>query len=355
MFPAAHSFSQTSVPPLDSLLSIEWISKGNKFSSKPLVHNGLVFETFNLQYALRTENGERLYFSNHQHQSLIRTLTKDSVVVFSSDMGLSVLDIYSGSVIYESFNRIKRPWTKVPGYWGDENFYTALDDTTFIAFSLKSRRVIWKKKLPTVIFNLPIIRGDTIYLADKECLYVLDKHSGKELQKYELGEIISNTHVIGDILYAWIQGKGLIAMSISTGAVLWTFNDSKYKQMYFELLFDRDIIYLYSKELYALSRHTGRVIWSNQGLKSRETYTLGLTKKYILAFKKVDDRATLVACRKTDGKIIYAEFQPKGEFLKFISPSLDSILRFGSRMHGNFIYAVDLNGNIYCLRVREDG
>jgi outer membrane protein assembly factor BamB len=151
-----------SIPTLDNLLEVKWVVKGSKDSSNPLINDGLVFETFGLTYALQAETGQKLYFNDLKHQSIIRSTTKDSIIFFSSEEGVAIVNIYKGKIIFKSKGIPYKPFVNKPRVITDRFVYTALNDTTLVAIRIANGEIEWKKPCRK-IFNLPLIKGEFIY------------------------------------------------------------------------------------------------------------------------------------------------------------------------------------------------
>ncbi len=342
------------IPTLDHLFDLKWTIKGKDYSSNPLVHEGLIFETYGLEYALKAETGEKLYFKNPQHQQIIRTLCSDSLVVFSSRYGVSVVNIYNGEIIYQSSEVIMEPWVSRPRIVEGDKIYTALNDTTFAALAITDGKVLWKKSV-NEIYNVPMIKDNILYFGDKKYLYAVDKDTGKEKWKEELGPFASDPFIKNDMLYVYIQNEGLIAWNIQNKETNWGLKIREKTYRNYAIQMERDTIFFSDVNLYSISS-SGERIWINERAKSATSFIVGLTRKHILVFKVIDDFEVLVACEKTSGHIAYEAFIDIYSSDNSDKPlaNLEGIsFRFGNKMYNNLLYAVDPHGNIYCFEVKE--
>jgi outer membrane protein assembly factor BamB len=189
-------------------------------------------------------------------------------------------------------------------------------------------------------------------------LYVRNRNTGDEIWSVEIGEFVSYPQIISNILYVWIKDKGLIAYDLSKRKIIWEKPQDR-KDDEYEIIIEGGVMFSNSKRLMAASLKNGKVLWINNEFRSVDSFTLGMTKEYIFAYKVVDDYTLLTASDKKTGKLLYEGFTTIYDNLK--EPKPDRPLanlegkhfRFGDKMYKNFIYAVDVRSNIYCFEVKE--
>jgi outer membrane protein assembly factor BamB len=332
---------------------MKWSVKGQSNSSNPLVHDGLVFETFGLEYAWNATTGDKILFKGKS----LRNSTKDSLIHFSSSRGVAIVNIYNGQLIYQSRKMIKRPWIEHPRVIRGRYPFIALNDSAFALLNVADGAVKWRRSLKG-IYNAPVMNEDAVYISDSKCIYALNKDTGAELWKSDIGAVASDPLIIDNVLYVMTATKGLVALDVKARKIVWEFKPAQISRNH-QIHIDGDSIFLSGLNLYALSRTTGKLLWQNTAIEISENFVLTTTSKYILVYKIVDDYQLLVACSKTDGRIAFEGFSTVYDSVK--EPALSRPLsqfegrhfRFADSMYKGCLYATDPRGNIYCFQVKE--
>jgi hypothetical protein len=342
------------LPTLDSLLSLSWKVEGTSYCSFPLINDGFVFTSLNNDYAIKVESGEKLYFTRKEDQRQIKKECSDSLLFSKTNKGISVLNIYNGGKVFHSMYPMRPNWICETKFLRDSLLFSSISDSIFFAFNLLNHVEIWKKSFKSKLFNTPIIYDNIIYITDQSFLYALNKESGEELWKFELGgPLLSKPYLIENIFYAWVKDKGLIALDIEKEEIKWLIGNLKQFNEY-EILIEDNIIYLQSGKLYAISLENGEIIWANDIFSSFLSLYIGKSKKYLFAYKSLDDNIILTAVDKKTGEIKYEGFQGYSLNLRPLSHLEHVLFRFSDKMHNNLLIAVDVRKNIYCFEVNED-
>ena len=343
-----------SPPTLDELLHLKWKVPGTSNSANPLVNDGLVFETFGLEYGLDALTGEKLYFGREGDEIRIRMLTRDSILLFTSKKGIALLNIYTGLRIYESKQRIRYPRIRRPRIITGDYAYTAINDSSFAAINISDASIKWQTPLND-IYNEPIISEELLIIGDQRGLHFLNKEEGNILKSLEVGQLGSKPHLVEGTIYVWIEKRGLIAYDLTQSKIIWEFSQNR-KGYEKEIVPTSENIYFNSFDLYSLSQSDGNVIWRQNQLKSFESFILFCTDKYVLTMKGIDDFSVLVACDIANGNIVYQAFKNiygSDNSSKPLAYLEGENFRFGTKMHNSLLYAVDLQGNMYCFEVNE--
>ena len=353
---AMRSQSQADVlPTLDNLLKLKWSVQGSAHSSNPLVHDGLIFETFGLNYALDAATGEKLFFGRAWHQTRIKSLTRDSLVCFSERPGVALVNIFSGKIIFQSKNAITTPWVEKPRLVRGTFLFTAISDSVFAAIDVKSGEIAWKKKMRS-IYNYPLSKGGGVYVSDSEFLYILDSKTGSEKGRVKLGIFGSDPILISNVIYVWLEDRGLVAYDLEKSRIVWEKKQVRGDYEY-KVIIENEIVYTSEDHLRALSIKNGRVIWENDNHESIYSHILLSTKKYFICYKPMDDSSVLVAAEKSTGTLKFEAFTTVYDFEgkpKRPLAHLEGVhFRFADEMHKNLLYAVDPSGKIYCFEVGE--
>lgn len=348
---------QTSgVPTLHELIELKWTMKGNRYSSTPLVNDGLVFETFVLDYAYEALSGEKLYFDNVNHQKAIRNLTDDSLVFFSSRGGQALVNIYNGKQIFKSDIRIRNPWISKPRIVNDSILFSAINDSTFSAIGIYSGETLWKRHLKN-IYNVPIRVNETLYVSAGDSLYKLDVRTGRELRKMEIGEFVTDPKLVGEVLCVWVKGRGLVAYDLQLDSIRWEHGDNMDAER--EIVSQDSLIFTNGSFLASYQLVNGALIWENNQYSPTDGFVLAETNNYLIGYRRLDDYACLAASKKENGELSFECFTNIFDDLQNPKPArplsqMDGLLfRFGNQMYNNLIYAVDQNGDIYCFQVNE--
>ncbi|CAD5257227.1 MULTISPECIES: PQQ-binding-like beta-propeller repeat protein [unclassified Imperialibacter] len=344
------------VETLDKLLELKWTAKGQRYSSNPLVNEGLIFETYGLAYAYEAASGKKLYFSKPEDQEAIKEITNDSLIFFSSRGGQALVNIFNGKTLYKSNNRIREPWIRKPRVINGPVLFSATDDSTFSAISVLNGKKLWERHIEN-IYNIPIKVGDAVYVSGDKFLYKIEASSGEILEKILLGKFASDPKLNGELLYVWIKGMGLACFDLSLNSIVWKNENSSASDM--EILLNDSILYTTNASLSAHQSINGTVAWRNDGYTPADAFMMAETQNYLLTYRRIDDYACLTAARKSDGKISFECFSNIFDSLQNPKPErplieMDGLLfRFGNEMHENLIFATDQNGTLYCFQVNE--
>jgi outer membrane protein assembly factor BamB len=292
-----------------------------------------------------------------EDQTKIKAYTKDSIIHFSSEKGVAIVNIFSGKLIYRSKQMIEEPWKESPRVITGKNAFTALNDSTFISIDVVSGNIKWKKLVKN-IYNIPIIANDLVYVGGSKYFYAFNKDTGKEIDKYELGPFASSPKIISRVLYVWIEDRGLIAFDLNKRKIVWQKTQDR-KDSEYQIIFENNMVFSNSNHLMASSLKDGKVLWLNDKFESINSYILTTTKNYVFAYKSVDDYSLLTASDKKTGKLLYEGFTTIHDDFK--EPKPDRPLanlegkhfRLGDKMYKNLLFAIDPHANIYCFEVKE--
>lgn len=174
-----------------------------------------------------------------------------------------------------------------------------------------------------------------------------------------LGRLGADPIVEDGLLYAFVIDKGLLCYKLATKELVWQYTDFDGFHANYQLVNQKETLFIIDKHLKAISKGNGSLEWENTELGAGDTHLLAATQRHILTYKTYDDQVSLAACEMNTGQTIYERFSENGDRTgdnPSVSPleNLDGmVFRFGQRMYGNLLYAVDVRGWIYCFEVIE--
>ncbi|MHC1702737.1 MAG: PQQ-binding-like beta-propeller repeat protein [Tenuifilaceae bacterium] len=252
-----------------------WKSQVMNSYGRPLVINNIVIPTFGIEYAIRLDNGSRLYYNLPADAAYIKTQCKDSLVLFRSEYKIVVKNIYTGQDMAQ-IAVSKGFWLNlIPIVIKDTKVLYKFDGYTLRIFDLNSKKDIWEFKLEekreNYISNSFVSFGNNQLARSKRELFLIDPIKCKILWRMNIREICADPILKGDILYLNTFNDGIYAINIVKKEIVWNYRsgrseiDTKNVTGFYQALeVDSSAVYAgISGEIYALSIKDGGFLWKN--------------------------------------------------------------------------------------------
>lgn len=252
--------------PLTEALNVAWIDSTANHDpyddQRPLVENGILFPYNNIEYAIDTKSGSRLFYKDsRQHLSGLFT---DSLLLFDAKEKAIVLNIFSGDVVLET----DKTYGAYNGYllpvFVDNFVCIKTDKKNLDAYDIISGEKKWEFRPENSVHTQPIVFDEEVIFCDKTTIYALDKNNGNLLWKKLIGErVTSNITVDEGMFYLWALPRGLIAFDPTVKDIAWEYNDLGDQYSNYTLPVSGDTIFFVNEYLYAVNKVTGSVIWKS--------------------------------------------------------------------------------------------
>lgn len=201
----------------------------------------------------------------------------------------------------------------------DGILYFGSGDGFFYALNASDGRQLWSYPLKAEGLGRPTVAGEDVYvLGGNNVAHSLNAKTGKLNWVYTRRDASnlsirggSQPLISGNIVYFGFSDGALVALSRSSGSVVWEVNlnpNKRFRDVDASPILEGDIIYIssYDGQLYALQKSDGKTIW---------TVNEGGYEEVLIAGKTIFLSATsgkILAIEKATGKIIWSKTNPKG-------------------------------------------
>ena len=294
---------------IDTLLKPHWevtLESWNVYDGKPFVKDGILFPYHHEEFAIDISTGKKLNIKEQKTQELFRNLFNDSLLLRDNYDQVSITNLRTGTVTF-SMPR------KGPAYYGcvspklisGDIIYIAKNENTISAINPLDEGVLWEFICEEKICARPKLIDNNIMFCDKNSLYLLDRSSGKVIQRKKFeGRIVSDIKADEETLYLWVKGEGLYAIDQKTLETKWNYNDFEYQFGNYRLIFEGDTIFFASWHLFALNKTLGELMWKSSYSDITSVHNIALVKDSILYYDSGSDGAVsfITAVEKDTGE-----------------------------------------------------
>jgi pyrimidine-specific ribonucleoside hydrolase len=196
----------------------------------PAIADGVVFTgTSEFLYALDSETGAELWRFRPEGGApdpAARVAVAEGVAYFGTPAGLVyAVDIATHQELWSFQTGFGTNGVASRPAIVDGIAYFGSDDATFYAVDTISGEEIWRFTAPGALPSSPTVAGDRVFfgVVSGDGLVALDRGSGDELWRADLGGIISSPVVSEGAVYVGSGDGNLYAVDAATGDVLWRF------------------------------------------------------------------------------------------------------------------------------------
>ncbi len=344
------AYNSDSILLMSDLLKLKWTVPYNTKSGYPYLQDGFLFPTYSPAYAIDAKNGKRLYYKPTKNVRLFRKNSRDSIFAFRNYNRVFVIDTYKGKTLYKTFRKCMYPVRTKPQAIKDSIFCFATNDSTLVAYNLKTDSVLWNFTSKPYIYEYIIKFNDNIWVSAENYLYALSRKDASTLWKIKLGRFFSDPVVRGNKMYVMIKDKGVVCFNLETRKTEWVFTDiDNLPYQSVKLLSDTANIYFMSGELYSINKETGKLNWKNSKISTPYSTSLVFCKDYIITYTE-DELLTnyALACNKENGNIIFN--MPEKAKNRTNMAFQDNIFSFADGVYENNLYAFG-SDSIYCFEI----
>lgn len=353
------------IPTLDKLLKLRWtheVGCWSPYDGLPLYYNGMIIPYQDVMYVLDAETGEKILFGSQEVQEM--TNNNESLVFFENfhknkqKVEHKVVDLLTSKVLVNQYNkRLVYVGHNIVTILNDGITYFPKDWNTLVAVDAQTSNTIWEFTADSIIYTKPKVHNSLLCFGDLENFYALDKDTGVEQWRVELGEIVSSIEINDNYAYLWAKPSSLLALNLDTHRIEWAFSDVPAQKNNYNLLLEGDTIYFSSTSIFAINRKDGSLIWRSEYEDSYSGVHIALCDNYVLYYDVETDREAppLTALDKFNGKIAYQYFTsdtyPQDfENVRELNRLDYATMYFMKTTHENMLYGISQD-KIYAFEV----
>ena len=350
------------INPISNVLRLKWVDSVENWTTNfnyPTLTGKYIIPFSARQYVFNIIDGKKVNV-----QLLLNNKINIQSFLFEDINKIELLELDNLKIFeFEKESRATYNGYKSVSYVLDSNIYFKLNNTDLIKYNFLLNKLVWRYSVTDRIKSQPIINefNKTVIFCSTKNIHVLDKGSGKEIWRLQVGEKIkAKVELVGQFAYVWSKGKGLVAIDLDKRQIAWNFytiNQAQEKNQY-NLLIEGDTIFFVSGDVYAVNRLTGELIWkTNHNCASHaSSMDVGITKKYVLYYDHcAESFPLLTAVNKQTGKVEYQEFTSELYPPDDETGLSDLDIRnfsFVRGMYKNYKIAIYMD-KIYCFEVLE--
>lgn len=348
---------QDETKPVTEILKPIWNIGAEHGFGSPLVENGIVFLPMNLKYAVDAQNGRKLFFKDEETKIYFKENFKDSIVLFNSQNRVSILNLYSGDVIYDLKRTRSWPFFNTPEILKNNLVCVLKDNNHLITLDLITQEVLWTFETDNSLYDKIIIDKKEIYVTDKKNFYCFS-HDGDIRWQIELGEVVCNPVVKGNILYAYVIEKGIYALNLHTREIEWFYkHDYNFKYIGRKIIVDERNVYFIGPDLYAINRYTGVKVWTSSEFGSSITDPLLFINQFILAYSDTE-KIPYISILTKDGKLVYklftSDIYPPASRTETFSYMDNFLFMFAENIENDLLIGLtETEDSLFCFQIKE--
>ena len=291
------------------------------YFQQALIVDDILIHHFDVNFAIDLASADPLYFSEHDHQAVIKSRIKDSLLVYDLMDKIVIKNIYTGKIFVD-----KRKYKKF-GFNGNSDSPYFLKDSLVIYIEDKNKLFAynpfkgtssWQKDFPETVYAFDYYEEDKINLITKTTFYQLSKVTGEVLWSLPIiqdGKSSLNTdlNLKDDKLYLWGESAGINVVNLRSKKIesQWLANGEG-AEFTMQIIFESDSIFARTpSNIYCVSQKDGTVYWTSEDVSIRSS--LVVHDDYIFFYQRGQENNgdLLAALSRETHQLEYAQFTSK--------------------------------------------
>jgi outer membrane protein assembly factor BamB len=353
--------------PIENIFEVVWTDtiKLKKRVGEPMLNGNLVIPPFGNDGCYLAKTGEKLYYTFSPHQKIIRENRESKYVLLKTRGFNTILDIETGKEIYEGYYKEVKDRDRIPHIYQNRVINSryvcfASGLKTFTCVDTSTMAGKWVFESDYELYDYYVEHEQVVYVGSEKYIYAIDLQTGKLKWKTEVGIVKANLILEDNILYAFIEAKGIVALEIKSGDIKFT---TKRISLFLNpkrlLSFDNSL-YFIDHKVHAVNNKNGTYIFETDDYEAcTNTESFFIYKDYIFSQSCANNNYFLEGFNRHTGEKVFRaskeiEGNPVEDFLKDAT--------YFSVPYGNMIYATSMAfienkfwvTKIYGVKIKDD-
>jgi outer membrane protein assembly factor BamB len=341
-----HAQTDSLPKPIEDVFEVVWSDTINLINfesgiSAPLLNGNLVIPPHGNDGCYLAQTGEKLYYTFSPHQKIIRKNMSSRYVLLKTEYFNKILDISTGKELYSnSRDGLIKPYLQQNRVVNSRYVCFANGLKAFTCVDTSTMTDNWVFESEYELYDYYIEHEQIIYVGSEKYIYAIDLQTGNLKWKTEVGIVKANLILEDNILYAFIEAKGIVALEIKSGNIKFT---TKRISLFLNpkrlVSFDNSL-YFIDHKVHAVNNKNGTYIFETDNYEAcTNTESFFIYKDYIFAQSCANNNYFLEGFDRHTGEKVFRaskeiEDHPAEDFLKDAA--------YFSVPYGNMIYATSM-------------
>lgn len=270
-------YAQTdSLPkPIENVFDVVWMDtiRLKNTNAEPIINGKLIIPSYGSDGCYLAETGEKLFYTFSPHQRKIKNNMESRYVLLKTDGSNIIFDIITGKHAYyklydESLERFRNPNLPINKVVNNRYICFASSSNTLTCVDTATMKEKWIFEAESKLFDNYIENKQTVFIGSEKYIYAIDLLTGKLKWKTEVGLVKANLILKENLLFAFIEAKGIIAININNGNNVFSTNRISLFLNTKKLLCDENILYFADYKLHAVNTEKGEYIYETHDYSS---------------------------------------------------------------------------------------